>query len=257
LNKDHRMYPGGSNDKHFKPVQVMMTRRRAWLDILLVPVLVAVSGLSVALLAEVYPGAIPLPLLIVLQGLAILAGLSLLLARAGQGWGDVGLHAIHGRDLGRGLFLLAACLGGNLLLMLFVRLAVPGTMREHIHLLQEISSRLIDGLPFTVIAATLFFVGVYEELTARGFLLSRCLAALDGVWAPVLLSALLFGLGHVYQGWIGVVQTMMIGVIFAISTVRWGTLWPAILAHALLNTLSVAALAGLDAGKSILVWVLL
>jgi membrane protease YdiL (CAAX protease family) len=92
----------------------------------------------------------------------------------------------------------------------------------------------------------MFFVGVYEELTARGFLLARCRTAFDGVWAPVLLSSLLFGLGHVYQGWIGVVQTTVIGTVFAVYTVRWGTVWPAILAHALLNTLSVITLAGLD-----------
>jgi membrane protease YdiL (CAAX protease family) len=76
----------------------------------------------------------------------------------------------------------------------------------------------------------------------------------DGVWAPVLVSSVLFGLGHVYQGWIGVAQTTVIGAIFAIFTVRWATLWPAIMAHAALNTLSVAALTGVDSPRSVLVF---
>jgi membrane protease YdiL (CAAX protease family) len=131
------------------------------------------------------------------------------------------------------------------LVMLLVYLSVPQDTRGHLIELQAIASRVADGLPLTVVAAVMFFVGVYEELTARGFLLARCLAALDGVWAPVLLSSVLFGLGHFYQGWIGVLQTAVFGVILATFTVRWRTLWPAILAHAMVNTLSIAALAGL------------
>jgi membrane protease YdiL (CAAX protease family) len=224
-----------------------MSRRRAWLEIVLVLVLVEASGLTVVVLAYLLAEHLPLPVLILAQGLAVLAGLSLLLARAGQRWRDVGLHALRARDAGRALVLFAACMGANLLLMLIVQLADPGYAQAHMERLQVLASTLVDDLPTAVIAAIMVFVGVYEELTARGVLLNRCCAALDGVWAPVLLSSVLFGLGHAYQGWIGVTQTSVVGAILAFYTLRWGTLWPAILAHALLDTLSVAALAGLDA----------
>jgi membrane protease YdiL (CAAX protease family) len=223
-----------------------VTRRQAWLDIVLVLLLVEVSGVAVALLAAAFPGKIRLPLLLVIQGASVLAGLSLLLARAGQHWRDIGLRALQGKDLGHGLLLFAASMGANALVMFSLYLAAPGYAREHIHELQAVASSVADGLPVTAIAATMFFVGVYEELTARGFLLTRCLAALDGVWAPVLLSSLLFGLGHLYQGWIGVVQTAVFGVILAIFTVHWRNVWPAIFAHAMVNTVSIAALAGLS-----------
>jgi membrane protease YdiL (CAAX protease family) len=222
-----------------------VTRRQAWLEILLVVVIVEISGVAVAVLAEAFADTIPLPVLLLIQGVAVLAGLTLLLARTGQRWGDVGFQPFSGRDLGRALLLFAASMGANVLVMLLVYLSVPQDTRGHLIELQAIASRVADGLPLTVVAAVMFFVGVYEELTARGFLLARCLAALDGVWAPVLLSSVLFGLGHFYQGWIGVLQTAVFGVILATFTVRWRTLWPAILAHAMVNTLSIAALAGL------------
>jgi uncharacterized protein len=66
-------------------------------------------------------------------------------------------------------------------------------------------------------------------------------------WPALLVSSILFGLAHLHQGWVGAVQTMLIGVVFAAFTIRWGTLWPAILAHAGLNLASLLVLEGLPA----------
>ena len=86
------------------------------------------------------------------------------------------------------------------------------------------------------------FVGFYEEVVARGFLLARCRVLLHTRWAAVLLSSLLFGLAHLYQGWGGVVLTAIVGAVFAGITLRWGTLWPVILAHAGLKLSTPVAL---------------
>jgi membrane protease YdiL (CAAX protease family) len=204
--------------------------------------LIVLSGAAVLLLAQAFAGRLPAAVLLVPQGLLILGGLHLLLARAGERWSDVGLRALHRRDVRRAVLLLGACMGANLLLMLLISVAAPAPVLEHTQHLQTIAVRLAGGLPVPLIAGLMFFVGVYEELVARGFLLARCRTALDGMWAPVLLSSALFGLGHLYQGWIGVLQTMLIGLLFAGYTLRWGTLWPAILAHAGLNTLTVVLL---------------
>lgn len=231
-----------------------MSRRRAWLEILLLLSIVSGSGLAVGMLGELFAGGLPAPVLLILQGAVIILVLTLLLARAGQGWRDVGLHPMQRGDVGRALLLLITCVGANFLVLLIVFLTVPGPAHEHMNRLQDIAAIVADGLPLSVIASTMLLVGVYEELTARGFLLARCLIAFDGVWAPVLVSSVLFGLGHIYQGWIGVVQTTVIGVIFAVFTLRWATLWPAIMAHAAMNTLSVAALTGADSPNSLLVF---
>lgn len=221
-------------------------RSRAWREILLVIALVVCSELAAVLLAQLWPAALPAAVLLVPQGLLVLGGLHLLLARAGERWRDLGLRALHLRDAGHALWLLGACLALNLLLMLLVSLGAPATVHAHTGRLQELAGRLAGGLPVALIALLMFFVAVYEELTARGFLLTRCRRIVAGTWPPVLLSALIFGLGHAYQGWIGMLQTALIGVVLGWYTLRRGTLWPAILAHAGLNTLTVAVLAGLS-----------
>jgi membrane protease YdiL (CAAX protease family) len=51
------------------------------------------------------------------------------------------------------------------------------------------------------------------------------------------LSSLVFGILHAYQGWLGIVRTALLGMILAASFVVSGSLWPAIIAHALLDVL--------------------
>src|SRR2546430_13537240 len=50
-------------------------------------------------------------------------------------------------------------------------------------------------------------------------------------WAVVLLSSVLFGLAHSYQGRGGVVMTLLIGLILGTSRLAFGSLVPAILWH--------------------------
>jgi membrane protease YdiL (CAAX protease family) len=229
-----------------------VSRLQAWLEILLVPLLFGLSGVAVSLLAAAFPG-LPLPLLLLVQGAVVLAGLTALLARNGQKWRDVGLKRLTVLDPLRALVVFAACAATNLVLTLSVYLTAPGQVETHVDRLESIAKVLAGELSMTAVAATMFLVGVYEELSARGFLLARCRTALGGVWAPVLLSSIVFGLGHLYQGILGVLQTAAIGVILALYTVHWGTLWPAILAHALLNTLSIAALEGMRSQQAVLI----
>ena len=72
-----------------------MNRRRAWLEILLLMLIVEASGIAVAILAQSLAGRVAVPPLLVLQGAVILLGLSLLLGRSGQGWKDVGLRPLQ------------------------------------------------------------------------------------------------------------------------------------------------------------------
>jgi membrane protease YdiL (CAAX protease family) len=47
----------------------------------------------------------------------------------------------------------------------------------------------------------------------------------------------MFGLLHAYQGWLGMVRTAVLGMVFATSFLVTGTLWPVIIAHAALDVL--------------------
>ncbi len=57
--------------------------------------------------------------------------------------------------------------------------------------------------------------------------------------AVVVLSALLFAVGHVYQGLLGVLQTLTVGLILGALTYRSGSVWPAIVAHVGIDTVGL------------------
>jgi membrane protease YdiL (CAAX protease family) len=75
--------------------------------------------------------------------------------------------------------------------------------------------------------------GICEELLYRGYLLWYL-----GHWMgmpAVAVSSLLFGIGHSYQGWRGIVTTTLVGVVMALIYLGAGSLWPAMALHALID----------------------
>ena len=80
--------------------------------------------------------------------------------------------------------------------------------------------------------------GVVEELLYRGFLLWYLSAAIP-LWAAVLVSSVVFGIGHVYQGWTGALQTGAMALVMAGLYVLAGSLWAPMLLHGAVNYLQV------------------
>ena len=74
-----------------------------------------------------------------------------------------------------------------------------------------------------------------EELLFRGVVYPGLRSAL-GPWPAVPLSAVLFGLAHRDHGKVAVVFAAIVGVAFALLVEGSGSLWPAVLAHLLVNT---------------------
>ena len=78
-----------------------------------------------------------------------------------------------------------------------------------------------------------------EELLMRGFVLNRFTVLMGTNWALVL-QALLFSLGHAYQGVTGMVNVFVVGLLLGIVYLRANrNLWPAIVAHGLIDTISL------------------
>ena len=77
--------------------------------------------------------------------------------------------------------------------------------------------------------------GICEELLFRGFLLWVFAQVLPLYWQAALAQAVVFGLAHAYQGPRGIFLTFGVGVF--LTGVVWisGSLWPAMLLHALLD----------------------
>ncbi|MCA8946589.1 MAG: CPBP family intramembrane metalloprotease [Planctomycetes bacterium] len=73
--------------------------------------------------------------------------------------------------------------------------------------------------------------GVCEELFFRGYLFG-VLNSLAPWWAAAIAAALLFGMGHAYQGVRGVASTGIIGAVAIGLYLLTGSLWVGMLAHA-------------------------
>jgi membrane protease YdiL (CAAX protease family) len=85
--------------------------------------------------------------------------------------------------------------------------------------------------------------GIAEELVFRGFLIAALLAATGSVPIAVGVSVAAFALSHAYQGPVGVVRVVFLGVVLAAPLVLTGSVYPSILAHTALDLLAGLVLA--------------
>jgi membrane protease YdiL (CAAX protease family) len=76
--------------------------------------------------------------------------------------------------------------------------------------------------------------GVFEELFYRGYLLSIA-RGLGPDWLALPAVTILFGLGHLYQGARGIIQTALVGAVFLALAWFSQSLWLPMLAHALFD----------------------
>jgi len=97
----------------------------------------------------------------------------------------------------------------------------------------------MELIPFLALALT---AGICEEFLYRGF----AMAAVSRVGLPsavvILLSSVLFGLAHLYQGRAGFFSTMVLGILFGISQTALNSLLPVIVWHVGVDV--VAGIAG-------------
>jgi membrane protease YdiL (CAAX protease family) len=78
-----------------------------------------------------------------------------------------------------------------------------------------------------------------EEFLFRGYLLTQMHDWLHSLlWAWVV-SSVAFGLAHCYQGWSGMTRAGLLGALLAYPVVRWGSLYPAMLAHWMIDTVAL------------------
>ena len=61
------------------------------------------------------------------------------------------------------------------------------------------------------------------------------------LWAAVIASAVVFGLGHAYQGPAGVAKVFVVGLVFAAFYLATGAVFFPILVHVLADALQLAA----------------
>jgi membrane protease YdiL (CAAX protease family) len=101
-------------------------------------------------------------------------------------------------------------------------------------LLRKLANRLLpvsllEYLPYSALAIT---AGVCEEFIYRGFAIAAFSRAGLPLWLVVILSSVLFGLAHAYQGRGGIISTGIFGVLLAMGRLAFGSLVPVMMWHA-------------------------
>jgi membrane protease YdiL (CAAX protease family) len=80
--------------------------------------------------------------------------------------------------------------------------------------------------------------GISEEIAFRGYFQRQFGALTGSKWAAVCLQAVLFGVGHGYQGIQAMAKIALFGVLCGALAIWRGSLRPGIMAHALADILS-------------------
>jgi membrane protease YdiL (CAAX protease family) len=115
--------------------------------------------------------------------------------------------------------------------------AIPDLMRK-------LASRLlphgvVEFAPYSALAVT---AGVCEEFLYRGFAIAALMRVGVATWLVVVITSVLFGLAHAYQGKSGIIGTGLMGFLLAGCRLMWGSLWPVMVWHATVDI--VAGIAG-------------
>lgn len=98
-----------------------------------------------------------------------------------------------------------------------------------------------NGRERRVFALLSVAAGTGEELAYRGYVIP-VLAPVLGIGGAAALSTGIFGVIHAYQGVLGIVRTTLMGGVLAWGFLASGSLWPAILAHTLIDLVAGIAL---------------
>jgi len=104
--------------------------------------------------------------------------------------------------------------------------------RNEIGELSDLGPQTADE--FRLFSALSITAGVCEEILYRGLLIAT-LVPLTGTWQAVVLSSVIFGLGHAYQGMAGIGKTALVGLVMALLTVFSGSLFVAMLLHMVID----------------------
>ena len=109
----------------------------------------------------------------------------------------------------------------------------PGYQREAVRAMAPRTP-----LEFALWIAVSIAAGACEEFVFRGYLLRQFERWWGSVWLPVVVTSVLFGGLHLYEGWGAVVEIAGLGALYAIVAVRRGNLRSVLVAHFLQDALT-------------------
>jgi len=255
--------PGGSEQRQRLSVARPMREIRAPADRILPPMgrvgaffqLLVVMGVWLGLLLwakSAPPETVPpvekrgylIYVSVLIQGLLALGLIAGTLWVSGQSWRTIGFtwRKTLGHEAGWAALGLMAVYG----ILLLSGVALMFLPEEYVNQIVQERKELFEtfpAIPFAAVATVMMFVGIYEEVLFRGLILTRLRLVLGdwrGNWATaVVLSSALFGVLHLYEGYVAVVQIALVSLVFSVLFIYRGSLIAPILAHAAFNTINM------------------
>ena len=106
----------------------------------------------------------------------------------------------------------------------------PSPLRRPLQALAEriLPQSTTELIPFFALSVT---AGLCEEFLYRGFAMAVLSRAGLPVGVVILVSSVIFGLAHLYQGRAGFVSTLVLGILFGVSRAAFGSLLPGTVWH--------------------------
>jgi uncharacterized protein len=148
----------------------------------------------------------------------------------GLTYAELGLTRVLSVDLllfsFAGALLLGAFQWFNLRKISHLTGAVPEFTRNLASRILPVGS--LELAPYLALAVT---AGICEEFLYRGFAMAALARAGITSWAVVIISSLLFGFAHTYQGRSGVWGTTFMGLVFGAARIALGSLVPVVIWH--------------------------
>jgi len=174
-------------------------------------------------------------------------------------WFGIRLRGVRMRDLISGRwnrvedFLIDVGLAGaflvtSLLLLFGLRVALGLIDLHNLQKSQEQTMRALGSLaPHSYLEAGFFivlsvFAGLFEEIIFRGYFQRQFSALAGDAFFGVVISGVVFGLAHGYQGWRNMIVIATFGMFFGILAYFRKSLRPGMIAHACQDSIAGIAL---------------
>lgn len=166
-----------------------------------------------------------------IASLWLLGGAAWLVGTSGKGAAGIGITAITpGAMIAWTMGLTAA---GFVTIVVFRWLAAAAGVGDTPVLRELLPRTARERRVFVLLSVA---AGFGEELAYRGYAITA-LTPLLGVGGSATLTSVVFGVVHGYQGTLGMVRTGIMGGVLAWGFLTSGSLWPAIVAHVLIDVL--------------------
>jgi membrane protease YdiL (CAAX protease family) len=140
---------------------------------------------------------------------------------------------LRGTGLGLALLIVtyAVIYGVQASAQMLLPIDMPGAFRAYPGAAADLSLHLV------FVASTVN--GIYEEIFVAGYIISA-LTPVRGMWTAINVSTGIRLLYHLYQGPVGILAIVPMGLIFGYTYARTRLLWPLILAHILMDIIGLS-----------------